>query len=120
MFDCEFNFLPGVLESLVDIRVVQRSPSGADTAGESIGAVVESIGAAMNWVPLKSSSGVGSSLDESFAKATASDYIANNVESMRRGKRSVGPEDAEIYQVTSHTLAPYHVSSRGACLCAQN
>ena len=70
-YDCEFNFLPGVLESLVDVRVIQRgtedgsaasaSPPGLTLASfttggavESPAAVVDDFARRMKWITLES------------------------------------------------------------------
>ena len=67
VYDMEFNFLPNVLESTVDVRVVEReSPSGSvsiSAGGESGGggggsgmtrvrSVLSDVAARMKWVPL--------------------------------------------------------------------
>ena len=74
VYDMEFNFLPNVLESIVDVRVVEReSPSGSVNAiagGEGGGgggggggsgtvrarSVLSDVAARMKWVPLDEAS----------------------------------------------------------------
>ena len=68
-FDVEFGFLPNVLESLVDVRCVQRAPSASDSGGagatSSPRTVLQAVAQRMGWVTLAPLP-LGSPLDASF------------------------------------------------------
>ena len=85
-YDVEFNFFPNVLESVVDVRIVQRR--GSNTASrETLLGIVRQVTNNMGWIPLRANAGP---LDEKFALQSSSDALSSGLRA--------GAEDEEIYR----------------------
>lgn len=95
ILDCEFNFLPGVLENLVGMRVIERERSGdmfANLRGVLAPTdIVKEVGQKLRWIPL--------SEGKKTKWATEDDeetFLSAEIEWNIRGKYEKEVEDTEL------------------------
>eukprot|EP00617_Octactis_speculum_P026658 CAMPEP_0185772054 /NCGR_PEP_ID=MMETSP1174-20130828/66720_1 /TAXON_ID=35687 /ORGANISM="Dictyocha speculum, Strain CCMP1381" /LENGTH=376 /DNA_ID=CAMNT_0028458139 /DNA_START=112 /DNA_END=1242 /DNA_ORIENTATION=- len=93
VLDCEFNFLPGVLENLVGMRVVQRTPPDSMISRvASPRDVVNEVGRQMKWISLAEN-------NERVKWVTEDDediFLSARIEWDIRGKFEKEVEDAQL------------------------